>query len=137
MSGTEVQDDFADFVTLDTSAATLEDRLCGVARRFYEEATNRVGMAARVSANARAIKERQAEIQVQCKEAKAAGDKSMTEALIAALVERDEEVQELRQREIRLESAESLRAYRLEALRMLHASAVRMYEALGAERRKF
>ena len=141
-------EEFDAFIEFECAPHEVENRLSLVHKVLLQEAYRLVGLKGKRSdlilqrdRNTFAIKTRRAEVTMDLSAKKAAGDKSLTENVILALLDGDPDVGSLMDKDLVLDSqiasvdrAIAVQDYRVQALQMMHKSLVTLADSMLTER---
>lgn len=140
--------EFDEFVEFEPAPELVEDRLGRISKVFLHEAYRVVALKGKKSSlitqrdrTAFALKTRRAAVTMDLAAKKQAGDKSLTEGVIGALVDGDPDIAALVDEDICLDTeiasvdrSIAIQEYRIAALQMLHKSLTTLADSLLTER---
>ena len=141
-------EEFDNFLEFDPAPEEVEHRLSLISKVMLHEAYRlvalkgkRTTLITRRDRNAFAIKTRRAAVTMDLAAKKAAGDKSLTEGVIGALVDGDPDIAALVDEDLVLDTqiascdrAIAIQDYRIQALNMLHKSLLALADSMLTER---
>lgn len=139
---------FDEFVEFEPAPELVEDRLGRISKVFLHEAYRLVALKGKRSSLitkrdrlAFGIKTRRAAVTMDLAQKKQAGDKSLTEGVIGALVDGDPDLAALVDEDIMIDTeiasvdrSIAIQEYRISALQMLHKSLTTLADSLLTER---
>ena len=140
--------EFDEFVEFEPAPELVEDRLGRISKVFLHESYRLVALKGKRSSLimkrdrlAFSIKTRRAAVVMDLAQKKQAGDKSLTEGVIGALVDGDPDIAALVDEDIMIDTeiasvdrSIAIQEYRISALQMLHKSLTTLADSLLTER---